>query len=279
MKIGIGSGTLRRPDGGIDYAEARTYGFDVINYEEITSADAILNAPEDTLFTRMEEERARAEAAGVAICQVHGTWPTDDKTEESRARMLASMERGIRCTALLGASFYVIHPAMPVGWGEDDPLLARALTKERLLALSDAAKPYGVTVCLENMPFTAHQLSTVEETASLVREIDRDNVAICLDTGHANIFGTSGGDMVRLCKGKLACLHVHDNYGYADFHAVPFTRGNIDWQSFREALREIAYTSPLVLETDFRADIPAAARPHALRLIYETAIALDYERN
>lgn len=274
MKIGIGSRTLRRIGGGIDYAEAAAHGFDVINYEEITSADGVLNTPEETLYARMREERARAEREGVTFSQVHGTWPTDDKTEASCARMLESMKRGVRCAAILGASFYVIHPAMPAGWGEDDPALAARLTKERLIALAEVAEPLGVTVCLENMPFTAHKLSTVEETAALVREIDRASVAICLDTGHANFFGTSGGDMVRLCGEKLGCLHVHDNLGYADFHAIPFTRGNIDWAGFREAIREIGYKDPLMLETEFRADIPESARAHALCLMYEIAKAL-----
>lgn len=277
MKIGIGSSTLRLPSGSIDYTTARAHGFDLINYEEITSADGILNTSEEALFARMREERARAEAAGVAFTQVHGIWPTDDKTEASCARMLEAMKRGVRCAALLGADCYVIHPAMPVGWGEDDPVLARRLTKERLIALAEVGEPLGVTVCLENMPFSAHKLSTVEETAALVREIDRSGVAVCLDTGHANMLGTSGYDMVRLCEGVLACLHVHDNLGYADFHAVPFTRGNIDWQGFRKALCEIGYKAPLVLETDFRADIPESARPHALCLMYEIAKALCVE--
>lgn len=277
MKIGIGSRTLRLSDGGIDYAAAKAHGFDVINYEEITSADYLLSTPEEALFARMREERARIEAAGLTVTQVHGTWPTDDKTEAARARMLESMKRGVRCAALLGADFYVIHPAMPAGWGEDEPVLARRLTKERLVALAEVAEPLGVTVCLENMPFSAHKLSTVEETASLVREIGRAGVAICLDTGHANMLGTSGGDMVRLCEGKLACLHVHDNLGYADFHAIPFMRGNIDWQGFREALCEMGYGAPLVLETDFRADIPEGAREHALCLMYEIARALCVE--
>ena len=85
--------------------------------------------------------------------------------------------------------------------------------------------------------------------------------------------------MVRLCGDKLACLHVHDNPGYADFHAIPFTRGNIDWRGFRDALKEIGYKAPLVLETNIRDDMPKRGRPLALQLMYEAAVALDHERN
>lgn len=280
MKIGVSSGNFHTlPVWGVNFEEARSYGFEAIDYQDICSVEGLLTRTEEEHIARMKEEKARADAAGVEIYQVHGPWPTDDKTEESRARMLAAMKRGIFCASLLGASCYVIHPLMPCGWGEDDAPLARELTKNVLIELSEVAKPCGITVCLENMPFTAHKLSTVEETAALVREIDRENVAVCLDTGHANFFGTKGGDMVRLCGDKLACLHVHDNPGYADFHAIPFTRGNIDWRGFRDALKEIGYKAPLVLETNIRDDMPEKGRRLALSLMYETAIAIDYERN
>lgn len=280
MKIGIGSQIFHTlPVRGVNFEEARSYGFEVIDYQDICSVEGLLTRTKEDHIARMTAEKARADAAGVEIYQVHGPWPTDDKTAESRERMLAAMKRGIFCASLLGASCYVIHPLMPCGWGEDDAPLARELTKKVLIALSDEAKPYGITVCLENMPFTAHKLSTVEETVALVREINRENVAVCLDTGHANFFGTKGADMVRLCGDKLACLHVHDNPGYADFHAIPFTRGNIDWAGFRAALKEIGYTKPLVLETSIRNDMPPKGRPLALSLMYEAAVALDHERD
>ena len=279
MKIGNSSECfLTRPDGGVNYEEARAYGFEAIDYQEICSAEGLNNHTKEELRERMAKEKVLADAAGIEIYQVHGPWPTDDKTEESRVKMLSAMKKGIFCASLLGATCYVIHPLMPRGWGEDDAPLARKLTKNVLIELSEVAKPYGITVCLENMPFSAHKLSTVEETVALVREIDRENVAVCLDTGHANFFGTKGGDMVRLCADKLACLHVHDNPGYADVHAIPFTRGNIDWHAFRNALKDIGYRSPLLLEAGIRKDMPKAARPHALRLMYEAASALDYKR-
>ena len=280
MKLGNSSTCfLTRPDGGVNYKEARAYGFESIDFQEITSAEGLNKRSEEELRERMLKEKKLADEAGIEIFQVHGPWPTDDTTEESREKMLSAMKKGIFCASLLGASCYVIHPLMPCGWGADDPIFAHDLTRSVLEELSDIAAPYGITVCLENMPFDAHKLSPIEETAKLVYEIDRENVGICLDTGHANFFGTSGADMVRVCGKKLRCLHVHDNPGYADFHAIPYTRGNIDWQGFRTALKEIGYRSPLLLEAGIRKDMPAPARPHAMRLMYETVVALDYERD
>ena len=259
------------------FKEAKEHGFDCVDYP-LCGVEPYYSSDLDTLKEKFTPIREQADAAEIEIFQVHGTWPTDDKTPESCEKMVESMKKAIYCAHILGAKCYVIHPAMPAGWGDDDAPLARRLTKERLIALSDVAKPYGITVCLENMPFTAHKLSPIAEVADLVKEIDRDNVKICLDTGHANFFGTKGDEMVRICGENLACLHVHDNYGYGDFHSIPFTRGNIDWAAFRGALKEIGFKGPMMLETGVSKTIPPKARAMAFDLMYEVAVNLDYER-
>ena len=259
------------------FEEAKSYGFDCVDYP-LCGVEPYYSSDLEALKEKFAPIRAEADAAGVEIYQVHGTWPTDDKTPESCEKMVASMKKAIYCAHILGAKCYVIHPAMPAGWGDDDAPLARRLTKERLIALADVAEPYGINVCLENMPFKAHKLSPISEVADLVREIDRDNVKICLDTGHANFYGTKGDEMVLACGDKLACLHVHDNYGYWDFHSIPYTRGNIDWAAFRSALKEVGYTGPIMLETSVMHNIPSTMRALAFKLMYEVAADLDYER-
>ena len=81
------------------------------------------------------------------------------------------------------------------------------------------------------------------------RAIDRDNVKICLGTGHVAVFPhLSVGDAVRRPGYAVCVLHIHDNDGSGDSHDTPGT-GRIDRTDFLHALNESAYNSVLSLET------------------------------
>ena len=79
--------------------------------------------------------------------------------------------------------------------------------------------------------------------------MDSPNIGICLDTGHANVFGQDLGDVVRLCAPYLRVVHVHDNNGEQDQHLLPYL-GTANWDSFVNAMAEIGYAGVLSLETE-----------------------------
>ena len=110
------------------------------------------------------------------------------------------------------------------------------------------AEKYDVTVCAENLPFTALNISKVLEVKRLVREIDHPHLKVCLDTGHVNVFHDDMEADVRLLGDDLAVLHVHDNKGNWDQHLTPY-QGNIDWEAFLAALKEIGFKGCFSLET------------------------------
>ena len=143
------------------------------------------------------------------------------------------------------------------------------MNREFFSRLVDLAKEYGVVVALENMPFTKLILSTPEQVLGFVKEFDSPWFRVCLDTGHAAVFGLNPADTVRLLgKEYLSILHVHDNDGRRDLHWLPYF-GVIDWADFSRALTEIGFEGTVSLETDVRGSLPAGAREQ-----YELALAM-----
>ena len=230
------------------YARLHQAGFDCADLSVICDVKGPYYTSDLATAKEMAtKERAIAEAAGVRIHQVHGPWPTDDTTEELRQEKRIYMERAIRLTPVFGARYLVIHPDMPFGWWKEDPAFAWQTNLELFRAILPIAEEEGVIICIENMPMTAHEISRTPRMYEFVQEINHPNLGMCLDTGHANVFGDDCGDMVRLIAPVLKVLHVHDNLGDKDAHLPPY-QGTINWESFTTALRETGFDGVLSIE-------------------------------
>ena len=259
MKIGIASDYYLNKDTGIiDYDTMSKHGYECVDYQRMCDTSGpMYQMDEDSLRAAMTAEKERANAAGIQVSQVHGPWPVDDTSAEKRAANLDYYKRCVRATSYLDGKNLVVHPMMPYGWGaEDDTEFALQVNADFLKELTDYARSYGVTICLENMPFKAHTLSPVPSIAAFVKKLDIDNLRICLDTGHSNLYPGDIGDMVRECGSYLQTLQVHDNHGDSDEHQIPYL-GNMDWASFRQALKDIGFQGCMSLEICFRCPCPS----------------------
>lgn len=256
MEIGINSGSF-------DYLKTPEELFARMKELGYTHVDWDLGNIQADFYqdTRLLEQycaaiRQAASNAGINIHQVHGPWPTDDTTPESRKKVWDYMHKAVYGCHLLGSSYLVIHPQMPFGWGtEEDADYAEELTIQLMTELMKDCQTYQVTLCLENMPMKAHRISPVKNIAETVAETHRRltgtqsiPLGICLDTGHCNVYGHDLGEAVRCAAPFLKVLHIHDNGGDRDSHLLPFA-GTADWNSFTSALAEINYSGPLMLET------------------------------
>ncbi|MFQ6066903.1 MAG: sugar phosphate isomerase/epimerase family protein [bacterium] len=91
--------------------------------------------------------------------------------------------------------------------------LARLKEIKALGSLSDYAAERGVQICIENVG------SSLEELVRMVEEVDRENVGITYDFGHAFLFysgcGKEGGFLKSIEKAApyLKHVHIHDNFG------------------------------------------------------------------
>lgn len=231
----------------------KAHGYDALDYQGfVHTEDAIFHVDDAAFAATLRREREMIEAAGLYVNQTHGAWrwPARDFSDYDRAERYAAMEKGIRGTALLGAPYFVIHCIMP--FGENNPAHREelwAMNADYFGRLCRVAEDCGVVICFENLPFTSLPLSRVNETLEFVKMMNTPTMRMCLDTGHAAVYGDSPAEAVRqIGKAYLATLHVHDNDGHGDLHWRP-GEGVIDWCDFTRALHEIGFEGCVSLET------------------------------
>lgn len=252
MRIGIVNGTVWGDD---RYSKLKSCGFDCYDFNMFDMrlfVDSLTDKDFDGYFLN---QKRLADEAGLTIWQTHGPWeyPPPDRTPEERAKRFELMKLSIHAAALLGAKYWVIHPLIPFGFedaGTDFAAKTREVNFEFMRKLAEYAKLENITVCLENMPFRDFSLSSPEEIAKIADEINDPFFGMCLDTGHANMCADWGtpAQAVRKFKKHIKTLHVHDNGGRDDEHLLPYF-GNIDWEDFKNALRETDFNGVLSLET------------------------------
>ena len=125
------------------------------------------------------------------------------------------------------------------------PEAIHAVRVERLGVLCDHVRDAGLSICLENVP----NCPEVDDLLAIITAVGRDNLGICLDTGHLNM---ASGDQVGFIRGAGAYLratHLADNEGLKDQHLMPYERGTVDWPAVMGALGAIGYRGLANLET------------------------------
>jgi sugar phosphate isomerase/epimerase len=101
----------------------------------------------------------------------------------------------------------------------------------------------AIKIALENI---ATKVSAPVYISYLINKFKLDHYGICLDVAHANI-GSDPAKSVTQCGGRLLHVHVSDNFGKEDKHAIPF-EGNINWFVVMSSLKEIGYEGCLNFE-------------------------------
>lgn len=259
MKIGI-TGFIQLGDE--QYKKMKEYGFDSVDFGMANTDSAYYTLPEEESDALLLRHKALAEEAGVVINQVHGPWryPPEDDTEENRAERFEKMSRSIRMTALLGCKYWVIHPIMPFGTHDIEIGKEKEtweLNVEFFKKLLPVAKEYGVTICFENMPMLDFSIAKPVDILRFVEEMNDENFEVCLDTGHVSVFRElSIGEETRRLGDRIKVLHVHDNLRTRDHHMLPYF-GQMPWDEFITALKDIDYKGVFSLETAPPTSLPS----------------------
>ena len=236
-------------------AKMKAHGLDSVDYADLYNTESeLFKLCEEDFKKTLLHERGVLEERGIAVHQIHGPWryPPRDSSIEDRKTMLEAMKKGVRAATYLGAPYMVVHPLMP--YGEDGAEYSKEIldiNAQHFTALAEYAKDFSVTVCIENMPYPRFPISTVKQVLDFVKYLQKSNIMVCLDTGHANVLGTSPGDAVRILGQYLATLHVHDNSGTSDAH-LHIGEGTIDWNDFSRALHEINFSGVVSAEPNMR---------------------------
>lgn len=269
-KIGIFTdGVFKQPDFECGFELIKACGFDFADYSGLINTASEFGLLDGAALTsKMREVKRAADRAGVEIYQLHGPWmaPLPNLTAEERRAWTDYANKCILASEVLGSPHYIIHPMMPFGVrGKEDPEFVLDSNRRFLNELCDTAEKVGVTVCLENMPFPWMTLYSELHVMDMVRQLGRDNLKVCLDTGHSLVGGVEPSEAVRALGDMTEALHVHDNFGDSDRHLLP-GQGKADWTAFGLAVREcIPEGVPMILETGPSHSYPAEVRRSLLR--------------
>lgn len=110
---------------------------------------------------------------------------------------------------------------------------------ERFKRIIDKAEKLNINIALENM-------ESPQYLEYIFGAFQSKRLGFCYDSGHHYLY-TPEIDLLNLYGDKLMALHLHDNNGKEDLHALPFT-GKIDWLTLNKKLNAIDYNGTVALE-------------------------------
>jgi D-psicose/D-tagatose/L-ribulose 3-epimerase len=146
------------------------------------------------------------------------------------------------------------------------------LLVSKLRPLAEYAADQGVTLCIEPLNrFETSFINLASQVVELVDRVDRPGCQAMLDTFHMNIEETSMGDAIRAVGSRLRHLHTCEND-----RGAPGS-GHIPWSDVAQALKDINYTGPVVIES-FTPKVKTIARAAAIwRPLAESPDTLAFE--
>jgi len=132
---------------------------------------------------------------------------------------------------------------------------------------ADYAGSKNIKIALEYKPREPRtHLFTASVTSMLmvVTKVNRDNVGVLIDTGHAYIAGENIAESVAVCSmndDKLFYVHVNDNYKVWDDDMMVGSIHPFEMLEFLYWLEKTGYSGPIVLDMfPYREDPLGAAR-------------------
>jgi D-psicose/D-tagatose/L-ribulose 3-epimerase len=125
---------------------------------------------------------------------------------------------------------------------------------ENMKIVADYAADQGIKLAVEPLNrFETDFLNTVQQGLAFFEQVDRENVGFLLDTFHMNLEEKNIPEAIKLAGDKIFNFHSCEND-----RGTPGT-GHIPWNDVFQALKEISYDGPVVIES-FTTDIKEIAR-------------------
>lgn len=200
---------------------------------------------------------------GVSTCAAMG--PDRDlihTDKEIRDNGMAYIRYCIETSEKLGASNLVgpIYSAVGRTWQSTAEERARDtdLLVSQLGELAAYGAGHGITLGIEPLNrFETSFINLASQVIEVVDRVDHPNCQIMLDTFHMNIEEKSLGDAIRAAGPRLCHLHACEND-----RGAPGS-GNVQWDDVAQALKDINYDGPVVIES-FTAKVKSIARAAAI---------------
>lgn len=200
---------------------------------------------------------------GVSACAAMG--PDRDLIHEDpkiRQSGMQYIRDAVDATQQIGATNLVgpIYSAVGRTWQSTPEERARDmdLLVENLGQLAGYAGDHGVKLGVEPLNrFETSFINLSDQVIEVVNRVDHPSCQIMLDTFHMNIEEKSLGDAIRAAGPHLIHLHACEND-----RGAPGS-GNVAWKEVAEALNDIDYDGPVVIES-FTAKVKSIAKAAAI---------------
>ncbi|MBA3867800.1 MAG: sugar phosphate isomerase/epimerase [Anaerolineae bacterium] len=129
--------------------------------------------------------------------------------------------------------------------------------------LSAYAADKGAVLCIEPLNrFETSFINLASQAVEVIDRVDSPSCKIMLDTFHMNIEEKSLGDAIRLAGSRMVHFHACEND-----RGAPGS-GNVTWPDVAQALRDIHYDGPVVIES-FTSKVKSIARAAAIWRSFE----------
>lgn len=208
-------------------------------------------------------EIIRSHNLGVSTCAAMG--PDRDlihPDEATRKNGMAYLRQAIEATHALGGANLVgpLYAAVGRTWQQTPAERARDLDVlvKNLGELARYAGDYGVILCVEPLNrFETSFINLAGQAIEVVDRVDHPNCQVMLDTFHMNIEEKSLGNAIRAAGKRLRHVHACEND-----RGAPGS-GNVTWNEVAQALKDIKYDGPVVIES-FTSKVKSIARAAAI---------------
>ncbi len=161
---------------------------------------------------------------------------------EIRRARIDYVKKVIKMAADLGAT----KVDTVTGGTNVDPDDAYRWCLEGIREVCDYAAEKKILVTLE-MPGIGGIFGTDDEMLELIHEIKSPWLKVCVDIGHLDWERYPIGDTIRKLGRHIGNFHVEDMKRHKHYHLVP-GRGSIPWKETLDAIADIDYEEPLMLE-------------------------------
>ena len=206
---------------------------------------------------------ARDNGLGVSVCAAMGPDRDLIHTDGSiRDNGMSYVRHCIDAAKTVGAANVVgpLYSAVGRTWQSTDEERKKDtdLLVDQLKKLSAYAGDQGVTLCVE--PLNRFETSFMNLSQQAIEVVDRVGHPACgilLDTFHMNIEERSVGDAIRAAGKRLKHLH-----GCENDRGAPGS-GHVPWNEVRDALKDVKYDGPVVIES-FTSKVKTIARAAAI---------------
>jgi len=181
---------------------------------------------------------------GIGLTPDHDVSSLDESIRKSGIKFMRGMIEAVGEAGggMIGGTVHSAWPStLPAGAADKRPYLDRSLAsiKEYVKTAEDNNVILNVEVINR---FEQYLLNTCAEALAYVEEVGSPACGILLDTFHMNIEEDSIPEAIRKAGGHLSALHLGET------NRKPPGLGRMPWLEIRQALDDIGFDGPLVME-------------------------------